>query len=86
MTSTVRTKSLPGRPWLLGRGGAVLGVRFANRPVRVDGQPSRTLRQGPRQPSHRGAILPVEASVSDEFATRLGAWLADVAMNRQGAA
>ncbi len=36
MTSTVRVKS-PGGSWLLGRGGAVLAVRPANRLVRVDG-------------------------------------------------
>ena len=37
MTSTVRTKSPPGRSWLAGRGGAALAVRPAIRLVRVDG-------------------------------------------------
>lgn len=31
------------------------------------------------------AILPPGGSISDAFATRLAAWLADVAMNHQGA-
>ena len=32
------------------------------------------------------AILPIGGTTSDELATRLAAWLADVAMNDQGAA
>jgi len=32
------------------------------------------------------ANLPLGGAASDQFATRLAAWLADVAMNDQGAA
>ena len=38
------------------------------------------------QPDPGEAILPPGGTTSDEFATRLAAWLADVAMNEQGAA
>lgn len=38
----VRTKSLPGRPWLLGRGG-VRGVRLATRLVRMDSRASKAI-------------------------------------------
>lgn len=87
LMSVLRTKVLPGRPWLLGRGGAALGVRPANRIARIDGHArDNGASSNASPPSRRGAILPVEATVSDEFATRLGGWLADVAMNRQGAA
>jgi hypothetical protein len=45
-----------------------------------------TLIAAPDPPSDPGeAILP-PGGTDDEFATRLAAWLADVAMNEQGAA
>ena len=86
LMEAVRTKSPPGRSWLLGRGGAALRVRPATRLVGMDSRASKTIGQGSSQPCPRGSILPVGAIVTDEFATRLGRWLADVAMNREGAA
>ena len=46
----------------------------------------KTVGDHPSQPHPREGILPLGGSVSDEFAVRLAAWLADVAMNVQGAA
>ena len=83
MTATVRTKPPPGRSWLLGRGGAAL--RPASRShlddgyVRVKRAPGLASLPEPRQ--HHQGILPFGVTSSDEFAVRLAAWLADVAMN-----
>ena len=85
LMAAVRIKS-PGRSWLLGRGG-VLDVGDATQLVRFVGHIRvKAIAKGSIRPRVLGAILPVGATVSDEFATRLGAWLADVAMNQPGAA
>jgi len=83
LMAAVHTKS-PGRSWLLGRGGAALAVRPANRLVRIDGQVRVNGASSNASPPYpREGILPLGGTVSDEFAVRLAAWLADVAMNGQ---
>ena len=81
----VQTRS-PGRLMLTGHRGTAPPTRPATGDTRDDGQVSVQNASGLSSlPNPREGILPVGDSTSDEFVVRLAAWLADVAMNRQGA-
>jgi hypothetical protein len=86
LRSAVRTKP-PGHMWLAGRTGTAPDGRPATLDLREDRHVRvKTVGDHPSQPRPREGILPLGGTVSDEFAVRLAAWLADVAMNVQGAA